>query len=83
MRCMHSYAECLNDLGRVSDSISVFEEMIRLNPNDNQGVRDQLLLHLIRLNEFNKFRKYIKCLKKIVEHSLHLIGLCSHSKLRD
>jgi tetratricopeptide (TPR) repeat protein len=64
MRCMQAYADCLKDLGRYSDSISVLEEMIRLNPNDNQGVRDQLLLYLIRINEFNKFRKYDKMFKE-------------------
>jgi tetratricopeptide (TPR) repeat protein len=60
MRCMQAYADCLIDMGRYHDSVLVYEEMIRLNPNDNQGVRDQLLLYLIRINEFNKFRKYDK-----------------------
>jgi tetratricopeptide (TPR) repeat protein len=64
MRCMQAYADCLKDMGRYSDSVSVFEEMIRLNPNDNQGVRDQLLLYLIKINEFNKFRKYDKIYKE-------------------
>jgi tetratricopeptide (TPR) repeat protein len=64
MRCMQAYADCLKDMGRYHDSVSVYEEMIRLNPNDNQGVRDQLLLYLIRLNEFNKFIKYDKMFKE-------------------
>jgi hypothetical protein len=37
--------------------------MIRLNPNDNQGVRDQLLLYLIRINDYNKFITYDKLYK--------------------
>ncbi len=64
MRCMQAYADCLKDMGRYHDSVSVYEEMIRLNPNDNQGVRDQLLLYLIRINEFNKFRKFDKMFKE-------------------
>jgi len=63
MSCMHGYAECLKNMGRFHEAVSVYEEMIRLNPNDNQGVRDQLLLYLIRINEFNKFRKYDKLYK--------------------
>jgi len=63
MRCMQAYADCLKNMGRFHDAVSVYEEMIRLNPNDNQGVRDQLQLYLIRINEFNKFRKYDKLYK--------------------
>jgi tetratricopeptide (TPR) repeat protein len=63
MRCMQSYADCLAEMGRYHDSVTVFEEMIKLNPNDNQGVRDQLLIYLIKINEFNKFRKYDKMYK--------------------
>jgi tetratricopeptide (TPR) repeat protein len=63
MRCMQAYADCLKNMGRFHDAVSVYEEMIRLNPNDNQGIRDQLLLYLIRINEFNKFRKYDKLYK--------------------
>lgn len=63
MRCMQAYAECLANIGRFYEAVSVYEEMIRLNPNDNQGVRDQLLLYLIKTNEFSKFRKYDKMYK--------------------
>jgi len=63
MRCMQSYGDCLVNMGRFQEAVSVYEEMIRLNPNDNQGVRDQLLLYVIRNNDFNKFRKYDKLYK--------------------
>ena len=63
MRCMQAYADCLKHMGRFHDAISVYEEMIRLNPNDNQGVRDQLLLYLIRINDYKKFIKYDKLYK--------------------
>lgn len=63
MRCMQAYGDCLVNMGRFQEAVSVYEEMIRLNPNDNQGVRDQLLLYLIRNNDFNKFRKYDKLYK--------------------
>ncbi len=58
MRCMYQYSDCLYKLGKKNESISVLEEMIDLNPNDNQGVRDQLMLYLLEQNEFDKFKKY-------------------------
>jgi len=60
MRCMQEYSDCLYAMGKVKESVAVLEEMIELNPNDNQGVRDQLLLYLIQLDERKKFEKYDK-----------------------
>lgn len=58
MRCLQHYSDCLYVMGKVKDSVAILEEMIELNPNDNQGARDQLLLYLIQLDEDNKFLKY-------------------------
>jgi tetratricopeptide (TPR) repeat protein len=58
MRCMRNSAECYFLTGRMWESVAILEEMIRLNPNDNQGVRDHLLLQLLVLHELDKFRKY-------------------------
>lgn len=63
MRCMQHYADCLHLMGRVKESVAIFEEMIELNPRDNQGVRDQLMLYLIQLDEREKFKKYSKKFK--------------------
>ncbi|MGI6320344.1 MAG: hypothetical protein ACOXZK_05175 [Bacteroidales bacterium] len=60
MRCMQQYAECQYTMDNKKESVAIYEEMIELNPNDNQGVRDQLLLYLIELNEDKKFKKYAK-----------------------
>lgn len=60
MRCLYEYAICLYLSGKKNECVSVLEEMIELNPNDNQGARDQLMLYLIELNEFDKYRKYSK-----------------------
>ncbi|MBI1306947.1 MAG: hypothetical protein GC181_10125 [Bacteroidetes bacterium] len=60
MRCLQHYSDCLYTLGNIRMCVSVLEEMIELNPNDNQGVRDQLLLYLIQLDENKKFIKYAK-----------------------
>jgi tetratricopeptide (TPR) repeat protein len=60
MRCLQQYSECLYAMGKIKESVVILEEMIVLNPNDNQGARDQLLLYLIRLDENKKFMKYAK-----------------------
>lgn len=64
MRCLHSYSNCLNAMGLVAEAMEVLEEMIELNPNDNQGVRDQLLLYCISIEEPERFNHYAKMYKE-------------------
>lgn len=56
MRCLQNYADCLYLQGEVEECVSVLEEIIELNPNDNQGIRDQLGLYYLQLNKLEKFR---------------------------
>ncbi len=58
MRCLASCSECLYAMGRVDEAVAILEEMIELNPNDNQGVRYYLMVYLIELGEDAKFEKY-------------------------
>lgn len=60
MRCLQQYAECLYLMDKENESIAVLEDLIELNPNDNQGVRDQLMLYLVQQNEVKKYLKYFK-----------------------
>jgi tetratricopeptide (TPR) repeat protein len=60
MRCLQQYADCLYTSGKEKECIAILEELIELNPNDNQGVRDQLLLYLIEQGENKKYLKYSK-----------------------
>jgi hypothetical protein len=39
LRCLHGYGLCLWRLGRHAEAELVFERILSLNPNDNQGVR--------------------------------------------
>lgn len=39
LRCLHGYGLCLWRLGRLKEAQQVFERILALNPNDNQGVR--------------------------------------------
>ncbi len=63
MRCLYHYADCLYIMNKVEECVTILEEMIELNPNDNQGIRDQLILYLIQLGENKKYLKYAKMFK--------------------
>jgi hypothetical protein len=39
LRCLHGYGLCLWRLGKLAEAQRVFERILSLNPNDNQGVR--------------------------------------------
>jgi tetratricopeptide (TPR) repeat protein len=39
LRCLHGYGLCLWRLGHADQAIQVFERILALNPNDNQGAR--------------------------------------------
>lgn len=47
MRARFGLAQCLVALGRPDEAISHYRELLRLNPNDNQGVRYSLLVALL------------------------------------
>jgi tetratricopeptide (TPR) repeat protein len=42
-------AECLRAMGRAGEAVSHFNDMLRLNPQDNQGVRFRMLACLLDL----------------------------------
>jgi len=39
LRCLHGYALCLWRSGKFTEAERVFQRILSLNPNDNQGVR--------------------------------------------
>lgn len=57
MRCLKNYAECLYMLDQKAPALDIFFELLELNPNDNQGIRDQTGLYLL---EHDQFEKYLK-----------------------
>ncbi len=48
MRARLGVAQTLAELGRVDEAVAHYRELLRLNPNDNQGVRYSLLGELVR-----------------------------------
>jgi tetratricopeptide (TPR) repeat protein len=64
MRAKAGYAECLSITGQYDESINQYQQLLVLNPNDNQGVRFQLAPLLV---DQNKFAEYQKLYKKFEE----------------
>lgn len=62
MRARERLAEALRYAGRTEEAIAEWQVMLKLNPNDNQGVRYALLASLLALNRLeearNLFKKY-------------------------
>lgn len=49
MRARLGLATTLEQQGRMDEAVEHYQELLRLNPNDNQGVRDLLLPRLLEL----------------------------------
>lgn len=49
MRARAGLAECLWEAGAREEAVEHYQEMLRLNPNDNQGIRHSLMPRLIEL----------------------------------
>lgn len=49
MRARQGMAECLGLLGHAEETLNHYQEMLELNPNDNQGIRYLLLTQLMVL----------------------------------
>ncbi|MDA0345368.1 MAG: hypothetical protein O3C54_05340 [Proteobacteria bacterium] len=60
MRAIHGLAETLWDVGLHDDSIMCFQEMLELNPGDNQGIRYVLASKLVQHGHFKELGKLLK-----------------------
>ncbi len=54
MQARLELAECLWGLGRVDDAIKHFQQMLELNPHDNQGCRYRLVSALLQTERLNE-----------------------------
>lgn len=57
MQCLLDQAELLWERGEKEKAIDQFKYMLKLNPNDNQGVRDVLFPNLLELNRLDEARE--------------------------
>lgn len=60
MRARAGLAECLWADGRREEAVAHFQDLLRLNPNDNQGIRDLLMPRLIELGRDKDAEKLLK-----------------------
>lgn len=60
MRARAGLAECLWAAGRRDEAIRHFQDFLRLNPNDNQGIRDLLMPRHIELGRDKDAEKLFK-----------------------
>ena len=64
MRCLHALAGIFaKKEGNLSKAIVIWEDMLAMNPNDNQGLRYSLLPALLRQRDFKGYKKYRKQFK--------------------
>lgn len=84
MRARLGLAQCLWRLGKHEETIEHFQDMLRLNPNDNQGVREQLMTILIGLgrNEDaeNLYERYEEDIMAVWMYSRALLDFRKHGQ---
>ncbi len=59
MRARLGLAQCLWALGRLEEAVGHFRELLRLNPNDNQGVRYLLASALLDLGKIDDLEELL------------------------
>ena len=60
MRAKVGLANCLGVINEVDKAIEIYEELLELNPNDNQGVRYLLLVLLLSKKNLSKFELFMQ-----------------------
>jgi tetratricopeptide (TPR) repeat protein len=78
MRARAGLANALRDAGRVQEAISHYEQLLRLNPNDNQGNRDVLAACLI---DTDRIAEAAELLERYSEHEGYTANWCYTSAL--
>lgn len=60
MRALCGLAQCLWSMGKKREAIEKYYELLRLNPNDNQGIRYLLINCLLEMGRNEEARKLLK-----------------------
>lgn len=81
MRAKAGLADCFYSLGKVEKSIDIYNEMLELNPRDNQGIRFLLSTLHLELGNFKEFDD----LNKLFEEDISAVSkfnraLCQFKK---
>jgi tetratricopeptide (TPR) repeat protein len=65
MRSLNCYADCLRHTGKIKEAIEQYNYLLELNPNDNQGVRYDLINCLFQIGDLQNAERL---LDKYKEH---------------
>lgn len=60
MRALEGLMECLRDMGRPEEALQQAREMLRLNPNDNQGIRYQMVTILLEQEKHDELTQLLE-----------------------
>ena len=60
MRARAGLAQCLWEVGQLEEAVEHYWDLLRLNPMDNQGIRDLLMPYLIELGRDEEAEKLFK-----------------------
>lgn len=60
MRAKAGLADCYYAKGKADKAIEIYEEMLLLNPNDNQGIRYVLSTLLLGQKDLSKYEAFVK-----------------------
>ncbi len=71
MRARASLAQCLWSAGRHGEAIAHYCDLLRLNPNDNQGVRSFLVSALIEINDLDSAQQLLTNFKETYSAAWH------------
>jgi tetratricopeptide (TPR) repeat protein len=63
MRALHGLANALRGSAQDKEAVSLYREMLRLNPNDNQGARYNLMDSLLKLGRIGEAAELLKAYK--------------------
>jgi tetratricopeptide (TPR) repeat protein len=71
MRAKAQYADALYQLGKVTEAIQQYEEILVLNPNDNLGARYMLFALYLDKGELSKAEKLLNNYEEETAHGLY------------
>lgn len=81
MRAKAGLANCLKHMDKKEEAIEIFEELLELNPNDNQGIRYLLSPLYLELDNFKGFEKLNKNYKDDSSaDAFYNVALCEYKK---
>ncbi|MBM4451608.1 MAG: tetratricopeptide repeat protein [Chloroflexi bacterium] len=83
MRARTGLAQCLWFLGKRQEAIEHYHELLRLNPNDNQGIRYLLAASLLEMGEIDTLQKLLGQYDETTAACLYTKALVSYVRQGD